>query len=49
MTNNIINTYFFDLIKVAVERQDKLSGINQKLEKEVMQEMKEEIQVGKLK
>ena len=27
MTNNIINTYFFDLIKVAVERQDKLSGI----------------------
>ena len=31
------------------EEQDKLSEINQKLEKEVMQEMKEEIQVGKLK
>ena len=31
------------------KEQDKLSGINQKLEKEVMQEMKEEIQVGKLK
>ena len=27
MTNNIINTYFFDLIKVATESKNKLSGI----------------------
>ncbi len=31
------------------KEQDKLSEINNRLEKEVMQEMKEEIQVGKLK